>query len=314
MSASALSSKAGSTPKPPPPTPRPSASLVIINDRNEILLVQRNPKASAFGGMHVFPGGNFDKKQDKSLAVTAVRETFEESGLLLALANAPGANSPKSVPGAALDEARFAIHQQKKLFESFLEENGLQLDFGALLPFTKWITPIGPPKRFETSFFVTFLPSSVGFSSGVKQERLPTPDGGQEVIEARFVHPSEALAEHAAGKMRFMPPQCYILSTLAEIMKGRERTQQQRAQVQSLSNGTFGEMVFDPVSKGRDESGRTILAYQGDEIRGGSKGRLHRALVRVDKAGPAEITLLRNFDVCTELDAVLAESQATAKL
>lgn len=319
MSTSASSTNAGAsaaTPRPPPPVPRPSASLVIVNHRNEILLVQRNPKASAFGGMHVFPGGNFDKKQDASLAVTAIRETFEESGLLLALANKPGTTSPPTVSETVLDEARFAIHQQKMLFEDFLKENNLKLDFGALLPFTKWITPIGPPKRFETEFFVTFLPASAGFSSGVKQERLPTPDGGQEVIEARFVPLPEALEDATSGKMRFMPPQVYIITTLAGILKGAENTAEQRAQVQTLASGMFGKMCINPIGKGKDETtGRTILAFEGDETRGGSKGRLHRALVKMDKAGPAGITLVRNFDVFTEIEpAALAGVKPAAKL
>ncbi|KIP12328.1 hypothetical protein PHLGIDRAFT_113803, partial [Phlebiopsis gigantea 11061_1 CR5-6] len=67
-----------------PAVPRPSASLIVINARNEVLLVHRNPRASSFAGMHVFPGGNFDAAQDGDLATTAVRETFEETGLLLA--------------------------------------------------------------------------------------------------------------------------------------------------------------------------------------------------------------------------------------
>jgi 8-oxo-dGTP pyrophosphatase MutT (NUDIX family) len=144
-------------------TPRPSASLVVVNERNEILLVHRNPRASSFGGMHVrpfsmsleqtfpklteaslfsngqvFPGGNLDNKQDQSLAVTAIRETFEEAGLLLASGSQP--------PDTLLDEARHEIHQQKLSFHTFLQSNNLQADVASLLPFTQWITPVGPPR------------------------------------------------------------------------------------------------------------------------------------------------------------------------
>jgi 8-oxo-dGTP pyrophosphatase MutT (NUDIX family) len=89
----------------------------------------------------VFPGGNYDKKQDQSLAITAIRETFEESGLLLA--------SSSSLPAPSesiLDAARFAIHQQQMLFQDFLLNNSLKPDAESLLPFMKWITPVGPPK------------------------------------------------------------------------------------------------------------------------------------------------------------------------
>lgn len=293
--------------KPPPPVPRSSASLVIVNARNEVLLVERNPKASAFGGMHVFPGGNYDQKQDASLGITAIRETFEESGLLLA----SGADS-KGTAGAAhldvsesvLDEARFAIHQQKKLFQDFLSEQGLKADVDSLLPFTEWVTPVGPPKRFRTQFYVTFLsPSpSAGFSSGQKQERLPTPDGGQEVIAAKFVSPSDAIAASKAHKMNFMPPQYYILSTLADILKGTTNTAEQRDQVKKLSQGAFGKLVINPLGVGRTDDGRTILAYEGDETRGGVRGRLHRGLVKFEKGTPAEISLVRNFDIFSDID------------
>ena len=288
-----------------PPVPRPSASVVVVNDRNEILLVHRNPKASAFGGMHVrrlmfyaldlvlaytqvFPGGNQDK-QDASIQMTAIRETFEESGLLLASG---------TLPDSVLDEARHSIHQQKLNFGQFLKTSGLEADTAALLPFTQWITPVGPPKRFHTQFFVAFLPSaaSAGFTSGAKQDRLPThgtlltnvsafthcrTDGGQEVVEARFVHPKDALEECKQGKVSFMPPQYYLISTLAEIFDGPKNTKEQREKVGTLSSGLFGRMVINPRPLGKDELGRSILTYEGDQTRGGSQGRLHRAHLKM---------------------------------
>jgi hypothetical protein len=159
-----LSTDGSSTPPSTPTTPRSSASLVIINERNEILLVRRNPKSTAFGGMHVrvylffckgcqesfdgrsqvFPGGNFDGKQDKSLAMTAIRETFEESGLLLASLLPSSATLP--LEEAVLEEARNEIHQQRLLFQNFLQSKNLEANVGSLLPFTQWITPVGQPR------------------------------------------------------------------------------------------------------------------------------------------------------------------------
>ncbi len=88
----------------------------------------------------MFPGGNYDQNQDASLQMTAIRETFEESGLLLA--------SPTSaIPdGKVLEAARHAIHSQKRTFARFLEEHKLAADVDALLPFTEWITPIDAPR------------------------------------------------------------------------------------------------------------------------------------------------------------------------
>ena len=90
----------------------------------------------------MFPGGNFDRKQDKSLTMTAIRETFEESGLLLA-------SSPSSAPfplEAVLEEARHQIHQQTLLFQNFLQTKNLEADVESLFPFTQWITPLERPR------------------------------------------------------------------------------------------------------------------------------------------------------------------------
>ena len=141
--------------------------------------------------------------------------------------------------------------------------------------------------RFHTRFYVAFLPSHrtasggfSSFSSGVTQHRLPTPDGGQEVIEARFVHPQDALAEHRSKKIALMPPQHYILTTLADdLLVGRQTTPQQRERVERLSAGAFGRMVICPQVGKKDANGRTPLVYEGDEARGGPRGELHRSIV-----------------------------------
>lgn len=86
-----------------------------------------------------------------------------------------------------------------------------------------------------------------------------------------------------------MPPQFYLLSTLAHILHGPETTPYQISRVRELSAGNFGRLVLHPGphpgGRVEDQDGRTILTFEGDESRGGSKGRLHRALVKFDKRG-----------------------------
>ncbi|TDL24933.1 hypothetical protein BD410DRAFT_813794 [Rickenella mellea] len=284
---------------------RLSSSLVVVNAKNEVLLVHRSPDSKAFAGVHVFPGGNFDKAQDESVQMTAIRETFEEAGVLLASSS----KSSTNVLSLELDTARKAIHSQKLPFASFLSQNNLEADTASLLPFTQWITPVGPPRRFHAHFFVTFLPTAphTGAESGDHRHSLPTPDGGLEVVSARFVHPLDALAEFAQGKIALMPPQFYILTTLAPLLSTRVHTREQRQQVQRLSGSMFGRMVMNPrmlpPKEGEDRNGRAVLTYEGDEERGGKPGRLHRSLVRMGKGGvPSEVVLLRNFDILTEVD------------
>jgi hypothetical protein len=247
----------------------------------------------------VFPGGNYDEQQDESLALTAIRETFEESGLLMA------SSLNKSIPDEAiLNKARIQVHSQNLAFQTFLSEHQLKADVSSLLPFTQWITPESVARsdpyyfihmadtawaqyiiirRFQTQFFITFLPSapSAGFYSGDNKERIPTSDGGQEVVSARFLHPTDALSAFAVGGITLFPPQFYLISTLRDILNSRQNTKLQRDQVSSLSRGAFGSVVITPrLLPEPDEQGYNILAFDGDETRGGSKGRLHRVLTR----------------------------------
>ena len=80
--------------------------------------------------------------------MTAIRETFEESGLLLA---SPSAAPRRSIadylpPLCALEAARHAIHAQQTNFSDFLAKEGLRADVDALLPFTEWVTPVEQPR------------------------------------------------------------------------------------------------------------------------------------------------------------------------
>lgn len=284
-------------------TPRQSASMIVVNAQNEILLVHRNPKSQSFAGAHVFPGGNYDAKQDDSVEMTAVRELFEETGLLLA-----SSSSDRFPSDTELDSAREEIHSQRMLFRDFLSQHHLTADISSLLPFTQWVTPPTVPRRFHTYFYVAFLKAApaTGFTSGGKQDRLPTPDGGQEVIAARFVHTKTALSESGEHKIALMPPQVYMLTTLMEVLRGDENTEEQRERVKALSQGPFGHMIMHPrAMPEKDENGYTILTYDGDETRGGPKGCLHRSLAKFGKGGvTTDVVIQRNFDLEKELEGL----------
>jgi len=108
-----------------------------------------------------------------------------------------------------------------------------------------------------------------------------------------------------------MPPQFYLLSTLADILKGPNSTPAQFEKVQTLSRGLFGKMVFTPQPLSEDRKGRLVLTFEGDETRGGSKGRLHRVLATKTKDGDtSEMLLIRNFDIFSEME----DLQASPKL
>lgn len=120
-------------------------SLAVFTCVGLIFSYPPNTAANISPRWKVFPGGNYDKKQDESFPMTAIRETFEESGLLIASsADSSGVSPDDSV----LDEAREAIHSEKISFQSFLARYGLKADVASLLPFTEWITPPNSQARY----------------------------------------------------------------------------------------------------------------------------------------------------------------------
>lgn len=293
-----------------PSVPRVSSSLIVIDDQNRVLMMERNPNSKSFAGAYVFPGGVLDAEQDTSNRLTAIRETFEETGVLLAsLIGSSPIPSPET-----LDVVRKSIHSQKIPFTTFLAQNGLTADVNALLPFTQWITPITVPRRFHAYFFVAFLPtkSSLDITSDQGLQQLPTPDGETEVMSVRFLKPQDAIAEFENGKIFLMPPQYYLLSTLGSILSGSITTSEQKNIISRLANGPFGQMSINPVLlPHKDESGYSVMTYEGDETRGGDPGARHRAVIHHEKGKLQIVRLERNIDIYSGISLGL---DTTAKL
>ena len=170
VTASSSSSVSGGTVV--PSVPRPSASLIVVNDKNEVLLVQRNSKSRSFAGAHVrlsfplfpspfrnnpltvqvFPGGNHDEDDGESgHRMTAIRETFEETGLLLAKSRSTPV--PPELDQETLSRGRQSILLGKTRFSEFLEGAGVTAAVDELLPFTEWITPVQVPRYDSSSWF-----------------------------------------------------------------------------------------------------------------------------------------------------------------
>jgi hypothetical protein len=100
--------------------------------------------------------------------------------------------------------------------------------------------------------------------------------------------PSDVLGQFSRKEIMLMPPQFYILTTLAGIL-GKECREQSRSRIHQLSAGHFGHARFNPVAlRHKDEQGRTILTYENDETRGGPKGRQHRSLVTFGAGGVSD--------------------------
>jgi 8-oxo-dGTP pyrophosphatase MutT (NUDIX family) len=167
-----------------PAEPRHAATVVLLRDGEpgpEVYLLRRQASMAFAGGMCVFPGGGVDPRDHDSsvawagpspaewaqrlgceeslaraLVCAAVRETFEESGVLLA------GPSPDSVVSDTTDEGweadRVALESRELSMTDFLLRRGLVLRTDLLGAWSGWLTPIFEPRRYETWFFVAALP------------------------------------------------------------------------------------------------------------------------------------------------------------
>jgi 8-oxo-dGTP pyrophosphatase MutT (NUDIX family) len=218
-----------------PAKPRDAATLILLRDSNrpgggtEVLLLQRHARSAFLPSAHVFPGGvveeadfapemgalceGLDSDQahrvikdvspsEKSLGffVAAIREAFEESGILLT----HGQCSIDERQMMRLGRHRAEVHANPSIFVSRLGDEGLKLATDRLFYFAHWITPEVLPIRFDARFFVAAAPSG--------QEASPD---GKETVEARWISPRNALAEHQMGRLKLAPPTFHSLGELA---------------------------------------------------------------------------------------------------
>lgn len=134
---------AGDKTKREPAVPRPSASVLLVSPQNQFLLLQRVKQSSSFASAHVFPGGNVSTFHDGEVPgpdspdrhvdsdvyrMAAIRETFEESGIILARNS--GFGRLIEVPEAEREEGRRQVHSNKIKFESWLAGKGGKADVG----------------------------------------------------------------------------------------------------------------------------------------------------------------------------------------
>jgi 8-oxo-dGTP pyrophosphatase MutT (NUDIX family) len=197
---------------------RDAATVVLLRDGGagiEAWLLTRVRQMVFAPGMTVFPGGRveagdadlpWEGRIPTSLAArfgcdvtvaravvgAAVRETFEETGVLL------------TVPSVALDEARADVEGGRVSFGSLLRTHGLAIDAEALHPWARWITPSGEARRYDTRFFVAALPALARAQDVTTESSLAT-----------WVPVREALAGQSRGERALLPPTRHTLQSIA---------------------------------------------------------------------------------------------------
>jgi 8-oxo-dGTP pyrophosphatase MutT (NUDIX family) len=222
-------------------SPRPAATVMTLRDRDEgyeILMLRRNLKSDFVGGAYVFPGGGVDLADAGPAAqrlvfgsndveasrrlglesgglayyVACLRELFEEAGLLVAC-NASGEsvlfNDDATI--ARMAQHRRGVNAGSLGFIAMMQSEGLLLDLRGLEYVGHWVTPVGPPRRFDTRFFVALAPEG----------QTATHDAGETVAD-QWIRPKEALDAHARGELDMIFPTIRNLESVAAFSSSRE--------------------------------------------------------------------------------------------
>jgi glyoxylase-like metal-dependent hydrolase (beta-lactamase superfamily II)/8-oxo-dGTP pyrophosphatase MutT (NUDIX family) len=228
---------AGSTPS----VPIAEAASVVLTrtqESQEVFLVGRSPQLRFLGGFHAFPGGKVHPSDAElanqpaliSLHVAAIRELFEETGVLLAH------QSDGAFPAATsmLTTARQDLLDERAGFADVLSRLGLHLEPGDLLPAGHLVTPPFVPLRFDTAFFVAALPAV--------QTAEVWPG---ELTDGQWFSAAEAINEWCRGRFLLSPPTVALLQLIA----GRPVTElpaRLQPVLAALDAGAIHEIWFSP--------------------------------------------------------------------
>jgi 8-oxo-dGTP pyrophosphatase MutT (NUDIX family) len=218
-----------------PPTPREAASVIIARDVPggiEVLLLQRHPDSRFSPGAFAFPGGRVEASDsgpgiearcrgldrveaarrlrdveppERSIGfwVTALREAFEEAGILLACRADDHPVDAATLEAIRLHRSR--CREDSAVFGRLLDDFDLFLATGRMAYWAHWITPEERPVRYDTRFFI----------AAALPEQVPEPDG-REMLSARWITPEAALTRHRGRELTLPLPTQRILAGLSE--------------------------------------------------------------------------------------------------
>ena len=213
---------------------RLSATVLVVRPAEsadgglQVLLLRRNDRSGFVAGATLYPGGAVDPgdalvpttadapgvvadslpdvhrsgfgEDDPTLVrrlsvIAAARECFEEAGVLLAI----------RADGGWADAAQVSRVAAAGSFAAALHTEQLHVPVERFLPWGRWVTPVGAPRRYDTHFFVVAAP--VGAEVRVD---------GREIVHGAWWNPGEALAAERAGELRFVTPTRKTLERLSE--------------------------------------------------------------------------------------------------
>ncbi|MEU1040246.1 NUDIX hydrolase [Streptomyces sp. NPDC005907] len=213
-----------------PVAPRRAATVMLLRDTDGapvVHMLRRRASMAFAGGAYAYPGGGVDHRDDEhhirwagptrawwadrlgvdetsaqAVVCAAVRETYEEAGVLLA------GPTPDTVVGDTTGEEweadRAALVARDLSFAEFLDRRGLVLRSDLLGAWTRWITPEFEPRRYDTWFFVAALP-----------EGQRTRNASTEADRTVWIRPADAARGYDRGELLMMPP---TIATLRQLL------------------------------------------------------------------------------------------------
>ncbi len=229
--------------------PRPAATIMVVRDGPadraggplEVLMVRRSLNSDFVRGAFVFPGGAVDPadagaaadavcvgRSDEAASallgleagaraywVAAIRECFEEAGILLAVPRASASGDPAAPllsladPAAAarFARARIELNAGALGFFDLCQRENLVLDLARVHYFAHWITPENPHKRFDTRFFVAVAPP----------HQTPAHDAGETIADV-WVRPATAMEQHRRKEIELILPTFRTLEAIGRFV------------------------------------------------------------------------------------------------
>jgi 8-oxo-dGTP pyrophosphatase MutT (NUDIX family) len=253
-------------------TVRRAATVLLVRDGArgvEVFMLRRNPESEFVGGAYVFPGGAVDEHDhhhalaDHCVGITdsaasavlgveggglafwvaAIRETFEECGLLLAYDRSGELvrfDAPDVVDRFA--DLRRRVDTTELTMADLCRLEGLTLACDTMHYLSHWITPVGPPRRYDTRFFVARAPDA---QAGRHDDR--------EAVDSVWIRPEEALERGQTGDLQIIMPTASNLEAIAGY-------------------GTADEVLVAAAEQRATPAPRPHLAAQGEQPRARTPG------------------------------------------
>ncbi|MFF3606525.1 NUDIX hydrolase [Streptomyces sp. NPDC002463] len=252
-----------------PVTPRRAATVLLLRDGAagpDVHMLRRRTSMAFAGGAYAYPGGGVDPRdeqpvrwagpsletwaarlglddpaQAQAVVCAAVRETFEEAGVLLA--GETGEGVVGDTTGEGWERDRQALVARELSFADFLDRRGLVLRSDLLGAWARWITPEFEQRRYDTWFFVAALPAG-----------QRTRDVSGEADRTVWIRPAEAAGGYDRGELTMMPPTISTLRSLEAYGTAAEALE------------AAGEQDMAPVlAQARLEGDELVLSWPGHE-------------------------------------------------